>query len=293
MSKYIRSETFFKGYDQSKLFLQTWSHSDAVGTILFSHGQAEHSDCYHRLINGLDKIKDIPKWNFVGWDMRGHGQSEGLRGFAKDFDEYVLDYDCFYRESLKIDFVQNKKIVLLGHSMGGLVQTCALSSKKYSTINPQVVGQILSSPLFGVAVTVPQWKDMGANFINQLLPKLTMGNELNNEMLTRDLDVIREYEKDTYRHNKISAGVYLGFKREFQNILSHAQAITLPTLLIMSDSDPVNSSPDALKFFDSIASTNKSLKIFDGAKHELFNDICREEAFKTVSEFLQQFGGQS
>jgi alpha-beta hydrolase superfamily lysophospholipase len=144
-----------------------------------------------------------------------------------------------------------------------------------------------------VAVTVPQWKDLGANFINQLLPKLTMGNELNNEMLTRDLDVIREYELDTYRHNKISSGVYLGFKREFQNILSHAQSITLPTLLIMSDSDPVNSSPDALNFFDSIASTNKSLKIFDGAKHELFNDTCRDEAFKAVSEFLQQFGGQS
>lgn len=293
MANYIRSETFFKGYDQSKLFLQTWSHPEAVGTILFTHGQAEHSDCYHRLINGLDKINGAAKWNFIGWDLRGHGQSDGLRGYAKDFDEYVLDYDFFYRECLKINFVQNKKIILLGHSLSGLIQTCALSSKKYSTINPQVVGQILSSPLFGVAVTVPQWKDVGASFIHQLIPKLTMGNELTNEMLTRDLDVIREYEKDTYRHNKISSGVYLGFKREFQNILSHAQSITLPTLLMMSDSDPVNSSPDALKFFDSIASTNKSLKLFDGAKHELFNDICRDEAFKAVSEFLQQFGGQS
>lgn len=292
-SNYKRSETFFKGYDQASLFLQTWFHKDAIGTILFSHGQAEHSDCYHRLISGLEKIKTASLWNFVGWDMRGHGKSDGLRGYAKDFDEYVLDYDCFYKECLKIDFVKNNKIVLLGHSMGALVQTCALSEKEYPTHNPNIVGQILSSPLFGLAVTVPAWKDFGASFINELLPKVTMGNELTNEMLTRDPDVIREYEKDTYRHNKISAGVYLGIKRELARISTHAQMITLPTQLIMSDSDPVNSSPEALKFFDSIVSTQKSLKIFDSAKHELFNDTCRDDVYKIVSEYLQQLGGKS
>ncbi len=291
MENYNRSETFFKGYDQSKLFLQTWSRPDAVGTILFSHGQAEHSDCYLRLIAGLDKIKNTKKWNFIGWDMRGHGKSDGLRGYAKDFTEYVLDYDLFYKECLEINFVKNKKIVLLGHSMGALIQTCALAENKYSEINQHVVGQILSSPLFGVAVSVPQWKDLGANLMNHLIPKLTLGNELTNEMLTRDPEVIREYEKDTYRHNKISAGVYLGFKNEFLKMNETIQSISLQTLLLMSDSDPVNSSPDALKYFDALSSTQKSLKIFEGAKHELFNDTCRDEAYKTVSDFLQQLGG--
>lgn len=291
MENYNRSETFFKGYDQSKLFLQTWSRPDAVGTILFSHGQAEHSDCYLRLIAGLDKTKNTTKWNFIGWDMRGHGKSDGLRGYAKDFTEYILDYDLFYKECLEINFVKNKKIVLLGHSMGALIQTCALAENKYSEINQHVVGQILSSPLFGVAVSVPQWKDLGANLMNHLIPKLTLGNELTNEMLTRDPEVIREYEKDTYRHNKISAGVYLGFKNEFLKMNETIQSISLQTLLLMSDSDPVNSSPDALKYFDALSSTQKSLKIFEGAKHELFNDTCRDEAYKTVSDFLQQLGG--
>jgi alpha-beta hydrolase superfamily lysophospholipase len=60
----------------------------------------------------------------------------------------------------------------------------------------------------------------------------------------------------------------------------------------MSDSDPVVSSPAALQFFDAIASTQKSLKIIDGAKHELFNDTCRDEAFKSVSDFLQTLIGE-
>ncbi len=291
MTNYTRSETFFKGYDHSKLFLQTWSCADAVGTIFFTHGHGEHSDSYHRLISGLDNIKDAPKWNFVGWDMRGFGRSDGSRGYAVNFNEYVLDYDLFIKEALKIDFVQNKKIVLFSHSMGGLVQICGLIENKYPEQFPQIAGQILSAPLTGVAVLVPAWKDIGANVFNQLLPKLALGTGLNNEMLTRDPDVIREFERDTYRHQKMSSGVYLGMKQEFLKIFDRAGEITVPTQLIMSDADPVNSSPEALRFFDLLSSTKKSLKIFDGAKHELINDTCRNDVFKIISEFLQQLGG--
>lgn len=291
MTNYKRSETFFKGYDHSKLFLQTWSCAEAVGTIFFTHGHGEHSDSYHRLISGLDNIKDAQKWNFVGWDMRGFGKSDGARGYAANFNDYVLDYDLFIKEALKIDFVKNKKIILMSHSMGSLVQICALLEKNYAEQFPQIIGQILSAPLTGVAVSVPAWKDVGANIFNQFLPKLALGTGLTNEMLTRDPEVIREFERDTYRHLKMSPGVYLGMKDAFQKIFSGASNITLPTQLVMSDSDPVNSSPEALRFFDLLGSTKKSLKIFDGAKHELINDTCRNDVFKTISEFLQQLGG--
>lgn len=280
---YTRSETFFTGYDGTKLYLQNWVTPDALGTILITHGQAEHSDCYARLIDALDG----QGWSFIAWDMRGHGKSEGVRGYAKDFDEYVLDYKIFLDFALGLYEVHSKPIVLLGHSMGGLVQTCALAEKKH--LNKIIAGQILSSPLFGVAMEVPEWKDKGAGFINSLIPKLALTNEIKNDSLTRDLDVIREYEQDTYRHGKISAGVYLGFKREFQRILSKAGDITIPTLLHISDNDPVVSTDSALKFFDALSSENKTLKIIESGKHELYNDIVRDEIFKVVIDFLKQF----
>ena len=293
MENYRRSETFFKGYDQSKLFLQTWSHPEAIGTILFTHGHGEHSDSYLRLISGLDKIKGAKKWNFVGWDLRGHGKSQGLRGYAKDFNEYVLDYDFFIKESLKIDFVQNKKIILFSHSMGGLVQILGLLDFKFDEQYPQIVGQILSAPLTGLAVHVPAWKDMGASALNQFLPKLTLPTDLKNEMLTRDPEIIREFERDTYRHTKMSPGVYLGIKENFIKIFKQASEINLSTHLLMSDSDPVNSSAEALKFFDALSSTKKSLKFFEDARHELINDTCRDETCIIISEYLEQIGGQS
>jgi alpha-beta hydrolase superfamily lysophospholipase len=278
---YKRAESFFNGYDGTKLFLQKWTASGAKGTILITHGQAEHSECYNRLVNGLEG----EGWSFIGWDMRGHGKSEGLRGYAKDFDEYVLDFKVFVEHCLKMPEVAGKPVVLLAHSMGGLVQTCGLGEKSF----PDVTAQVLSSPLFGVAVDVPEWKDKSAGFLKAFLPKITLGNEVKNTDLSRDIEIVREFEMDTYRHGRISPGVYLGFKREFPKVLSYAAKITIPTLLHISDKDPVVSSPAAIQFFDALASKNKLLKIVEGGKHELYNDIVRQEIYAVVTDFLKQF----
>lgn len=308
--EYKRSETFFKGYDHTKLFLQKWSQledNNCGGTILFTHGQGEHSECYNRLIQFFLKesnLQDSEKksWNFIGWDLRGHGKSEGLRGYAQNFDEYINDYNLFLELCLKLPEVQNKPVILLSHSMGGLIQEQFLmqhcsqlqeQSQEHKQDNQQLLhkvsAQILSSPLFGVAVKVPGWKDSGAQFLNSLLPKITLGNEIKNSDLTRDPEVIREYEQDTYRHHRISSGVYLGMKENFPLLFEQAQQIQIPTFLHISDNDPVVSSTEALRFFDLITSENKGLKIIEGGKHELYNDICRLDVFKSVFEFLKPF----
>jgi lysophospholipase len=275
---YKRSETFFNGDDGTQLFLQKWIKADAIGTILITHGQAEHSDCYLRLINALEN----EKWNFIAWDLRGHGRSAGIRGFANDFNEYVSDYQIFIEKSLQLAEVKNKPVVILAHSMGGLIQTCAL----LDNVDTRISAQILSSPMFGVAVDVPVWKDAGAGILNSFFPKVTLGNEIKADNLTRDPEIMREYEQDTYRHNRISSGVYLGFKREFPKVLSRASEISLPTLMHISDNDPVVSSPIALQFFDQLGGSLKTLKIIEDAKHELYNDTIRKDVFKIVIEFL-------
>lgn len=279
-----RSESFFRGYDQTKLYMQKWDADDSCGTILITHGQAEHSDCYHRLIDGFQRNEDGKHWSFIAWDLRGHGKSDGIRGYAKDFDEYVLDFHIFVEECLKLPSTQNKPVILLAHSMGGLIQNCALREKKYDRFN----AQILSAPLFGVSVPVPAWKDSGSELLNAILPQLALSNELKNEQLTRDPEVIKEFEKDIYRHGKISAGVYLGLKREFTKLVTTAGAITLPTLLQISDNDPVVSTPEARRFFENLPIADKILEIYDGGKHELYNDIVREDVYKTIIEFCNK-----
>lgn len=279
---YQRSEKFFNGHDGTKLFMQKWlaasSKKEAVGTILITHGLGEHSECYQRLIQGLSHSK----WNFIGWDLRGHGKSDGIRGYAKDFDDYINDYRIFLNLCFNDPDITGKPIVVLGHSMGGMIQTCGMLLKQDLVIT----GQILSSPGFGVSFSVPLWKDVGAGFLNSLLPKLAIPNGITPADLTRDLDVIREYEKDTLRHTKMSAGAYLGFKRKFNEVRERAGEITLPTFMCIANHDPVVSTEDALHVFDLIHSDLKRLKVVENGKHELFNDTVRSDVFKATQDFL-------
>src|ERR1700712_660798 len=93
-----RFEGHFSGFDDTELFFQTWSKEEpAQGTIIISHGLAEHSECYHPLA----KVLAENGWYVIGWDLRGHGRSEGKRGYVKDFGEYQKDLEVFIRLTRK------------------------------------------------------------------------------------------------------------------------------------------------------------------------------------------------
>ncbi|MNS84397.1 Phospholipase YtpA [compost metagenome] len=121
------------------------------------------------------------------------------------------------------------------------------------------------------------------------MPQVTLGNEIRNDMLTRDPDVVREFERDALRHTRISSGAFLGMMESFEYILPRSNEVKLPFFLGVSDADPVISTQKALEFFDHAGSLNKVIKIYPGAKHELVNDIIRDEVFADFKLFMDQF----
>jgi len=283
---YKRTEGFFQGHEDIKLYYQVWSQPSPQGHIVITHGQGEHSDCYNRLIDFFSESKSKNPWNFYAWDLRGHGRSEGRRGYATEFEDYCSDYLKF------LDFILNEKslqkgpIILLSHSMGGLIKTKTLMD------NPRIIPQALvySAPLFGVAVKVPAYKDHGAAFLNRWVPQITLGNEIDNSFLTRDKDVIREYEQDILRHTRISPGVYLGIKKTFDFVMPKAKKIRFPTLIQISETDQVVSYQKAKEFFSALESPiKKFISYNENAKHELYNDIIRRQVFTDLKEFAESF----
>ena len=173
---------------------------------------------------------------------------------------------------------------LLAHSMGGLVQLKTILSGDQSTFQ----FQILSSPMLGVAVKVPAYKDVAAQILYNLLPQVTMGNEIQNEFLTRDSDVIAEYLRDTLRHNKISSGVYLGSLKSMEYVFNHIDKLKIPTFIQMAEQDPVVSSEKIKQLFDSMNGSIHQLKAYPNRRHELYNDIDREEVFQDLRNFIQE-----
>ena len=114
-----------------------------------------------------------------------------------------------------------------------------------------------------------------------------MWNEIRNDQLTRDPDVIREYEQDVLRHDRISPGVFLGFQPAWNFVRSRAGEIRVPTLFQLPEQDPVVKTAVSLEVFGNLGSAEKELKVYgEGSRHELYNDIGRKAALSDLKTFL-------
>lgn len=278
-----RQESYFNGFDNQKLFYQEWLQpQNSKGLIVITHGHGEHSESYHRLVDGIYDSG----WDCIAWDWRGHGRSEGKRGYAGHFSHYVWDYKKFLELLLSQESYKSKPWIALGHSMGGLIQTHALLENK---LNLPFKAQILSAPLFGVSVEVPLLKDLAALAAFHLYPKLTLGNELKFEQLTRDPSILLEFEKDPLRHDQMSPGVYIGFLQALEYIHKHAMDLKIPLLLQLGGQDTIVSNTEALRFFDNVGSVLKVKKVYHDSHHEIYNDLDKQICYMDILSFIQPF----
>lgn len=260
------------------MFCQIWEPAQIKGHLVITHGQAEHSGCYQRLIEGIKELS----FAVYAWDLRGHGRSDGQRGYARHFDDYARDFEAFLHY-LRNEFnLYPENLTLLGHSMGGLIQLKAQIEQPHWNFK----SQILSSPMLGVAMEVPLYKDLAALVFSKVLPTVTLDNEIKYENLTRDPEVIKEYKADVLRHHRISSGVYLGALAAIENLRETIGRIQIPTLWQIPTQDPVVGSETSRELFQKLGSKSKIMKEYPDRKHEIYNDLGREQAFRDIVQFL-------
>ena len=272
-----RSEGHFQGYKDTRLYFQSWETPNPVGHIILTHGQAEHSDCYDNLIQALDGLP----WNVYAWDIRGHGRSDGKRGYAAHFNEYCEDYFCFYNKVRSIT-PSDKKLVLIAHSMGGLIQL----KTQIDQVDFSADAQIFSSPLLGLSLEVSAIKSSAAQIANQLLPTITLSNEIDHKKLSRDPESVKKYDKDNLRHDRISPGVYLSMLEAIEYVQKRAPRIQIPSLFQIAGHDEIVNSFETKKFYDNIEYAEKKLIAYTDSYHEIYNDLDREQVYADLKSYL-------
>ena len=158
-----------------------WHASDPWATLLIVHGLAEHSGRYHRAGSQL-AAEGIDTYAF---DFQGFGASGGRRADIENWSTYlhqVLD-------NLVPLFRRRLPVVLLGHSIGGLiVADYALSRYR----QPDLV--VLNAP--ALDAVVPAWKRTGAPLLARAVPYLTLANPIDPVELFIDPDVAEDFRRD-------------------------------------------------------------------------------------------------
>jgi alpha-beta hydrolase superfamily lysophospholipase len=275
-----RFEGLFKGVDQTELFFQTWVPEKVRGTILITHGLAEHSECYHHVAKTLAE----DGWRVFAWDLRGHGRSEGKRGFVKHLSFYMDDLEIFHKLVLKES--DGAAPIMFAHSMGGLITTRFLQTRpvKYSAL-------VLSSPLFGISAKVPWIKETLAHVAVKWLPTLTMHNEIKYEDLTRDEEFLKAYPSDVLRHDKISPGLFLSMVESFPLAFENAERIQNPVLMQISGEDRIVSSQASREMFEKFPNKKNQMIVYNESLHEIYNDIERETVLSDLKRFINPYLG--
>lgn len=277
-----KAEGFFNGYNNCRLHYKVWQAKSAKVALIITHGQSEHADCYKRLV---EAISELPI-SIYAWDLRGHGRSEGQRGYVKNFSDYSEDLRCFINFLKESTEFPTEKMILLGHSMGGLIQLNYLCAQLHSKLQVDFKAQVLSSPLLGFTVEVPFYKDIAALAFRSIMPTLTLNNEINFSDVTRDPAIIQEMESDIMRHDRISPEAYLGAIEAIENLRQEIHHIRLPTLMQIPEQDPIVDSQATQRFFAQMQSEDKLLITYENRKHEIYNDLDREIVYKDLVNFL-------
>lgn len=276
-----RFEGSLKSFDQTDLFFQLWSVENPRGTLVITHGLAEHSECYHPFAKTLQ----ADGWESYGLDLRGHGRSGGKRGYVGKFSYYLEDLKTLIEMVARERKNKSSPLILFGHSMGGLITTLLAMDWK----NPPFQAITLSSPLFEISLPVPAIKDYAAKVLLNWLPSVTLHNELDYRDLTRDETVLKSYPHDVLRHDKISPAVYAGMQEGFKTVQEKASKFDLPLLMQLAGVDKIVSTPVAQEVFTKFPNKKNVLQLYPESMHEIYNDLDREQAFADYRKFITQF----
>jgi len=271
-------EKEFETHDGVRLFYRYWPAAGAKtdrAIVLFHRGH-EHSGRLQHIVDELN----LEDHAMFAWDARGHGKSPGERGDSPSFAASVHDVDCFVRHVAADQGIRTENIAVIAQSVGAvLVSTWA---HDYA---PRVRCLVLASPAFKVKLYVPfarsglalQYKLRGNFFVNSYVKA---------KFLTHDPERIRSYETDPLITRAISVRILLALYEAGERVVADAQAIRLPTQLLISGADWVVHRGPQDEFYERLGSVVKERHVLDGFYHDTLGERDRAGVLGRIREFL-------
>ncbi len=260
-------EGFLNSADHLRLFWQRYTPASARATVLVLHGGGDHCGRYPALTDAL--VRAGMQVALV--DLRGHGQSDGRRWHVDSFQDNVADLDAFVAK-LSQDGVVGDQLFVVGHSHGALVAAIwGLTRGRH------VAGFVFSSPFFGLAERPPLLKLLAAKTVGRLVPWLPVEASFGVADLTSDEELQRWTERDPLYGRKTTPAWFEAVTRAQRELLRRARDFQAPLLVLAAGADRIADAGTARSFVDAAGSEDKRLVVYEGFRHELFNEVRRAQ----------------
>jgi alpha-beta hydrolase superfamily lysophospholipase len=244
------------------------------GTVLIVHGLGEHAARYEQVAD------DMNQWGYTvrSYDQVGHGESGGPRG-GLPHDMRLLDDLADVVDSTRRLMGPEEPLILLGHSMGGIVATQFVLRKVR-----RVEGLILSSPAFDAGLSAVQKRLL--TILPRIAPNLRLGNGLDQQYLCRDPEVVKAYQTDPLVHDRISARFAQWIATQGAACVAAAPQLATPTLLIFAGKDRLVNPAGSLAFAQNAPRKWGHVQCFEEMYHEILNDPERDQVLKLIRSWL-------
>lgn len=266
--------------DGLKLARRQWPVSQPRGVVVLAHGIAEHSGRYEHVAAQLNGWG----WSVESYDHRGHGRSEGARGALRRDDDLVHDLAAV------IAIVRAEQpdlpVLLMGHSMGGLVAACYVADLLEPTSPAgftDVDGLILSSPALAVELSFGQKLLMSS--LARMLPDLLVSTGFDPKGICRDPAVVQAYKDDPQVHERISGRLGRFIVEGGGHVRALAPRWVKPTLLMYAGSDEIVSPRGAVQFAEMAPAVVQS-QCFAHMAHEILNEPDQAQVFHAMRLWL-------
>ncbi len=271
--------TTFVASDGDNVVIQDWPLEPGVrlrGVVIIVHGLGEHAGRYDHV------ARELNAWGFAvrGYDQCGHGESGGAPG-SLPTDTRLLDDLADIVDSTRARMDKHTPLIVLGHSMGGLVagRFVSLGLRKVDAL-------VMSSPALNPGLSA--FQKLLVAVLPKLFPNLRVGNGLNASYISHDPAVVAAYQSDKLVHDRISARLARFIATAGPATVALAPQWKVPTLLMYAGDDRLVAPQGSRDFAAAAPATVVTTHCFEGLYHEIFNELDAAPVFAALRHWLDQ-----
>ena len=272
------------------------------GVVQISHGMAEYSNRYARFALELCKAGYAV---FIS-DHVGHGSSvkdrEMLGYFGENGEESFIEDLKTFSDIIKGEY-PDLPLFMLGHGMGSLI--ARKYTAKYGYLLDGVIYSATSgeNPMLGIGIQLANTMitQNGDKYKSEILDTMAFGAYNRKTKKRTECDWVSrdEAEVDKFISDELCGYQYTvsGMKALFMTLKQVSSRrwyntipLSMPIFLIAGTMDPVGDYGkgvnEVYKKLKKTGHKNVTMKMYEGARHEILNEINRTEVFADIIEWL-------